>query len=248
MASLTWRLPALPCFVVVEALSMLPLRVNSTTIARLGLLPSQRRRYVMSAQTNGLRGWNGYLNLLESRPMVGGFLTGGLLWSLGDMTAQRLEGHSSTDLYRLAGSTVFGSVFAGAIASQWYHYLDIAVSRLPRGSWRFVGTKLLLELAIWHPVSLVAYWLTLGVAEGRAFSSTLDQMRNAFGATFALECMLWGPLDTVNFLHTPVRYQVAVVNVGCFVESLMLSYIHAHGIPSWPSGGQKNLIPAPVIV
>ena len=38
------------------------------------------------------------------------------------------------------------------------------------------------------------------------------------------------PLDIANFALVPVRHQLLVANVGCFIESIMLSWIKANGV------------------
>ena len=46
--------------------------------------------------------------------------------------------------------------------------------------------------------------------------------------TRALWCR--APLDIANFALVPVRHQLLVANVGCFIESIMLSWIKANGV------------------
>lgn len=38
------------------------------------------------------------------------------------------------------------------------------------------------------------------------------------------------PLDIANFALVPVRYQLLVGNFGCFLESIMLSFVKSHGV------------------
>uniref|UniRef100_A0A7S3AWI4 Uncharacterized protein n=1 Tax=Haptolina ericina TaxID=156174 RepID=A0A7S3AWI4_9EUKA len=98
------------------------------------------------------------------------------------------------------------------------------------GSRRFVATKLLLELAVLHPIFLLAFFGSVGLASGDEPTAIRSQIAQDLLPTLGLEWALWAPIDGAVFAVVPVRHQVLVINAGCFVESVGLSFIKANGI------------------
>jgi hypothetical protein len=136
---------------------------------------------------------------------------------------------------RLAATAVFGGAVAGSLGYHWYQWLDKTVHQHRRlaaftakSGMRMIGAKLALELALWHPFTLCAFWFWLGmVSDRKSPAAVWHDLRREFIPTFKFECALWTPIDVLNFRLVPVKYQVDVVNLGCVVESIVLSDIHA---------------------
>lgn len=115
-----------------------------------------------------------------------------------------------------------------------------------------IATKVALEMIILHPMGLLAYFGTIGLLQQgmdaydggdnddgvgnriyQSMTSITKQVQRDFWPTLALEIVLWTPLDVINFALVPVRHQLLVVNCGCLVESILLSYIQHNGVPSF---------------
>jgi hypothetical protein len=201
-----------------------------------------------------------YGRMMASNPLRTSALTGSVLWSSGDLVAQFLEGaesHERTggshatkdeigadsrkagilgthiDCYRTAGTVVHGTLIGGAGTYLWFNFLDYVVRgalRLTPGGLPFVGAKLGLEIAIWHPTSLLAYWTICGTAQGHSLDMILRELRGTFVSTLVGGSMLWVPMDILCFWKIPVGLQTLFANAGSFVESIALSYIHGHGL------------------
>ena len=201
-----------------------------------------------------------YGRMMASNPLRTSALTGSVLWSSGDLVAQFLEGaeshertggsHASKDefgadsrkvvilgthidCYRTAGTVVHGTLVGGAGTYLWFNFLDYVVRgalRLTPGGLPFVGAKLGLEIAIWHPTSLLAYWTICGTAQGHSLDMILRELRGTFVSTLVGGSMLWVPMDILCFWKIPVGLQTLFANAGSFVESIALSYIHGHGL------------------
>ena len=136
------------------------------------------------------------------------------------------------DPKRTAGTVVHGAVVGGTGTYLWYNLLDGVVRgamRLTPGGLPFVGAKLGLEIAIWHPTSLLAYWTICGIAQGHSFEKIVRELRDSFVSTLVGDAMFWTPVDILCFWKVPVALQTLFANAGCFVESIALSYIHDHG-------------------
>mmetsp|Transcript_738 Transcript_738/g.1761 ORF Transcript_738/g.1761 Transcript_738/m.1761 type:complete len:207 (+) Transcript_738:66-686(+) len=102
---------------------------------------------------------------------------------------------------------------------------------LSSGSVKFVLTKVGLECFIWHPFSLLTFWVVVGGIEGHSFKQIKEELKRDYLPTLLGEFALWTPLDLLNFWLVPVKFQVLVGNCGCLVEAVCLSYIHACGFP-----------------
>jgi hypothetical protein len=221
---------------------------------------STQRRFGVAAPATDIptpqRRW------LHVSPLAVSMMSGGALWALGDYIEQT-SGHeepssapaatSSTtaavdeshhnsgglNKRRLAATACFGLCFTGFVGYKWYGMLERLAThhlKLVPGGAKSIATKLTLEFAVWHPMSLVVFWLFVGTAEGNSLPKVWKQLRNDFGPTLMAEYAIWAPMDTLNFWLVPVRYQVLLNNFGSLIEALVLSHIREHGFPAiaWP--------------
>jgi protein Mpv17 len=195
--------------------------------------------------------WGQYLRAVQHRPVATGIATSAVLWLAGDTVAQLIEktsepsnnrqdakrrvpGDTPIDLRRLLGTTVEGSIVNGGIGVYWYAFLDKFVGTtlgLASGSAAFVAAKVGLECVLWHPFTLSLFWTVVGAIEGNSWEKIKEELSTDFTPTLLTEYVLWTPIDTLNFKLVPVHLQVLCVNIGCFVEAVVVSYIHANGFP-----------------
>jgi hypothetical protein len=150
----------------------------------------------------------------------------------------------SVDLRRLIGTTAEGTLVGGGLGLLWYRFLDRAVTSMgcKAGTMRFVAAKLGLEIAIWHPFSLAAFWVFLGVWNGQPHKQIKSELSKEFFPTLASEIALWTTLDIINFWKVPVRLQVIVASLGGLVEAILLSYVHERGFPGFVRGGGSDKV------
>ena len=135
------------------------------------------------------------------------------------------------DLHRAGIQTLYAGAIWGVAGHYWYHFLDKqALKYAAAGTIGFVAVKLGLEIALLHPIALLAFFVVVGLLGGESFAEIGKQLRRDYVSTLMLEVCLWTPLDLANFLFVPVRHQLLVVNTACLFESIMLSYIKANGL------------------
>jgi len=171
--------------------------------------------------------------------------TSAILWSSGDLLAQKLEAAYAPESpndepkkfnkVRFAATVAEQSLVSGGVGYFWYSYLDHFASvklGLKAGSLRFIGAKLALELLVWHPFTLLCFWCFVGAAEGQSVKQIKADLKRDFLPTASTEFLLWTPIDVINFWLVPVHLQVLLINFGGFLEAIGLSYIHANGFPS----------------
>jgi len=199
----------------------------------------------IGANMKGL--WRFYGLALESAPVRTQMASSAVIWAGGDLSAQLLEqklaarskrrhgasGSSSPlaiDWRRTGVQTGYAGLVWAPGAHFWYEALDrIAHSLARAGTRRFVAAKLALEMVALHPVSLVAFFGCVGIAQREPLVDVAQQIRRDLPPSLALEWAMWLPLDAANFACVPVRHQLLVVNCGCFLESIALSFVKANG-------------------
>ena len=195
---------------------------------------------------NTLRGWfDWYASKLDSHPVLTQSLTSGFLFLIGDLTAQRYEvrldasngidvsNRPLVDFLRLAACTSFGLFVLGPCGHHWYSRLDVFTNRLykPR-SWKNVGLKVALDTAIFNPIFLIIFFTTVSLLEGLTLNDIGYKLYRDFVPSYAVDCSIWPPIQTVNFRFVPVKFQLLVVNLGCYFDDVFLSYVQHQGMPA----------------
>ena len=157
--------------------------------------------------------------------------------------------NSSIDWHRVGIQTIYAGIIWGVAGHYWYHWLDQQVSKLVpsidddnniSSKIRFVFTKLGLEMLLLHPISLLAFFVCVGLLRGDKMQDIVVQLQQDFKSTLLLEYLLWTPIDLCNFALVPVQHQLLVVNTACLLESIMLSFIKANGVVSFLTDNRKE--------
>jgi protein Mpv17 len=197
-----------------------------------------------------------YERLATRYPLTTNSVMSGILWGSGDIAAQSLEpehsrlSHSSTcgtttataaniDWQRVAIQSMYASILWAPFGHYWYRSLDWSAKQAAtilakRTAWprkhAILMSKVAMEAVLLHPIALLAYFTCIGTMNGESTRDIGRRLHNDFLPTVCLEIALWTPLDVANFVFVPVRHQLLVVNCGCFLESVGLSYIHRNGL------------------
>jgi hypothetical protein len=153
--------------------------------------------------------------MMSEYPLLTSVVTAAALWGGGDLLSQGLELRENPEekfqSHRFAGVLMHGTIMGGFGNYMWYNnFLDPFVRnflKLRSGSFRFVASKIGLEIAVWHPCSLFCYWVIVGIAEGSSWSKITKELRESFFATLAGDVCLWTPMDILNFTKIPVHLQ-----------------------------------------
>jgi protein Mpv17 len=178
--------------------------------------------------------FNWYASKLDAHPVKTQGLTSGFLFFIGDITAQRYEhrldkskGIDTSDrpylaLTRLAACTSFGLFVLGPFGHHWYARLDVVTNRLyaPR-SLKNVALKVLLDTAIFNPIFLVVFFTSVSLLEGLTVHDIGRKLYRDFVPSYAVDCSVWPPIQTINFRFVPVKFQLLVVNLGCYFDDVV---------------------------
>lgn len=195
-----------------------------------------------------------YERLASRYPIATNMATSGVLWGSGDIAAQSLEQEHSNNLahldnatanrttgidwQRVAVQSLYASLLWAPFGHYWYQALDrwahqaatiLVKDKLLSRKSTVLISKVAMEALLLHPIALFAYFTCIGTMKGETASEISWKLRNDFAPCLGMEIALWTPLDVVNFVFVPVRHQLLVVNCGCLLESVGLSYIHRNG-------------------
>uniref|UniRef100_A0A7S4N135 Peroxisomal membrane protein 2 n=1 Tax=Odontella aurita TaxID=265563 RepID=A0A7S4N135_9STRA len=149
----------------------------------------------------------------------------------------------SMDWKRASIQTAYAALVWAPLGHHWYEFLDRAALRVAKaGTKTFVGVKLALEIVALHPVALAAFFGVVGWMSGETWGEIGAQLRRDYWPSLMVEYAMWTPIDVANFAFVPVKHQLLVVNFGCLVESIMLSFIKANGFQLPGHGGDESSV------
>ena len=131
--------------------------------------------------------WSFYEASLASHPIVSKAFISGLVYGLGDLTAQTYEGKSigSLDRGRMIRSALTGLIAHGPCSHVWYIFADDLCAPLGEGVVG-IGTKLLLDQTVWAFIWLSIYYGVLGAL---SFDSP-QKIVKTFKASFLPVCLV----------------------------------------------------------
>eukprot|EP00249_Psilotum_nudum_P007646 c20716_g1_i1 orf=206-871(+) len=202
------------------------------------------------------RAWSWYLKHLTRNPVPTQMISSGLIWAVGDVTAQEIDfalettySHSSAvkdndgekgetrlDWKRVATCSSFGLVFVGPIGHYWYRGLEYYVKQklcFRPNSVKFIGSKVIADGFIFGPIDLLAFFSYMGFFSGRNFDQLKQDLKRDFIPAFMTEGALWPVIQVANFRFVPVRHQLLFVNAFCVVDSAFLSWFKHQDDAPW---------------
>lgn len=182
--------------------------------------------------------------MLDRHPVKTQSSTSGFLFLIGDLTAQRYEAKLDrdrgidtsqqpwVDLLRLAACTSFGLFVLGPCGHHWYAWLDRFINaRWAARTFKNVGMKVLLDTTIFNPIFLIVFFSSVSLMEGLTFKDIGAKLYRDFVPSYVVDCSIWPPIQTLNFRFVPVKFQLLVVNLGCYFDDVFLSYVQHNGMP-----------------
>ncbi|CAN6441677.1 unnamed protein product [Victoria cruziana] len=196
-----------------------------------------------------VRLWRWYQRCLTQYPLRTQVISSGILWGLGDVTAQKVthltkashkphqeNADLSINWKRVAVTSMFGFAFVGPVGNYWYEALDRFIKyklRLTPNSLRFVTAKLTLDGFIFGPLDLLLFFSYMGVSMGKSIDQVKEDVKRDFVPAFVLGRAFWPLAQTANFRYVPVRYQLLYVNVFCLLDSAFLSWVEQQEDAPW---------------
>ncbi|OAY78056.1 Protein Mpv17 [Ananas comosus] len=189
-----------------------------------------------------LRVWKWYQNCLAVHPVKTQMISSGVLWGLGDIGAQAVTHHASSNKKRPLPADADGKDKEFKInwkrvgITSMYEYLDRVIRyrfHLQPKSVKFVAAKLTADGLLFGPWDLLIFFSYMGFASGRSVEQVKEDVKRDFVPALILGGGVWPIVQIANFRFVPVRYQLLYVNFFCLLDSAFLSWIEQQGDASW---------------
>ena len=170
--------------------------------------------------------WSFYEASLASHPIVSKAFISGLVYGLGDLTAQTYEGKSigSLDRGRMIRSALTGLIAHGPCSHFWYIFADDLCAPLGEG---LVGTgaKLLLDQTVWAFIWLSIYYGVLGALSFDSPQKILKTFKTSFLPVCLVGWRFWPFVHIITYGIVPQQHRLLWVDVCEIVWVTILSYV-----------------------
>ncbi|XP_058736099.1 protein SYM1-like isoform X2 [Vicia villosa] len=198
-----------------------------------------------------LKAWNWYQNSLSVHPVKTQVTTSGVLWAVGDITAQYITHTTAAkkqlslteadtkfviDWRRVAVTSMFGIGFVGPVGHFWYEGLDKFINHnlklIPKTA-QSVATKVAMDGLIFGPIHLFVFFTYMGLSAGKTIPEVKEDLKRNYIPALVLEGGVWPIVQIFNFRYVPVKYQLLYVNLFCLLDSAFLSWLEQQKDAPW---------------
>lgn len=162
-----------------------------------------------------------YDRLLTSNPILTKTVTSVVLFTAGDVMAQRLENGSfeNLDAARLARQGAWGALFT-PLAHAWYLNLDKWV---PGSGVYVVATKVAADQLTWTPFINTVFLGTVTLMTGAGVGAAVQAVEDKLWPTLKVNWLVWPGLTAINLGLVPPPYRILFINFCSLGWSAFLS-------------------------
>ena len=161
--------------------------------------------------------WNGYLSVLNARPIATKAATSATVYTLGDMVAQKIEGTELGDLDRprIVRSLLAGAIGHGPLSHYWYNLLETVSEHqlhLTTQWWAFVP-KVVIDQFLWGPFWNNTYILLLGVMKMESLKTIWQDVKRTTVPLVVSGLKLWPLAHCITYGLVPVENRLLWVDI-----------------------------------
>jgi len=117
---------------------------------------------------------------------------------------------------------IFQGLLFGPLYHVWYIYLDRV---LPGNTVRIVLKKLAADQLFMSPLSIIVFFISLGLLEGQQFHEMWHDIRHRGPPLLAAEWTFGPATQLFNFFVLPTRFRVVYDSVVCLCFDVYYSYV-----------------------
>ena len=117
---------------------------------------------------------------------------------------------------------IFQGLLFGPLYHVWYIYLDRAV---PGKTVRVVLKKLAADQLLMTPLSIVIFFISLGILEGQKLYEMRHDIRHRGPSLLTAEWTFGPATQLFNFFVLPTRFRVVYDSVVCLCFDVYYSYV-----------------------
>ncbi|XBW37779.1 hypothetical protein QEN19_003360 [Hanseniaspora menglaensis] len=175
-----------------------------------------------------------YSYQLQKSPKLTNFITTGVLFGLGDISAQTIlpsknkeTGLKHFDFSRTLRAVFYGSVIFSPIGNKWYYFLQHKV--------RFPGTKqnatldavsrVLVDQLVFPPIAVPFYFGMMTVLEsGLDLEKINHKIKASTFDTLVTNWCVWPFIQLLNFKYIRIEHRLLTVNLVSIFWNTFISY------------------------
>ncbi|CAL1155197.1 unnamed protein product [Cladocopium goreaui] len=153
-----------------------------------------------------------YSALLQRRPLIIKGCSAGLLFSLGDFMAQRLETAEAMDLQRLMAFGSYGASWYAISQHYWFAWMErhVACGWSPSSA---AVARVAAHSAVFAPFSIVSLFGWMTITTGRSWQELKDICHpEAIFSTWAAGTIFWIPTMLGVYRFVPLQGRVVVTS------------------------------------
>uniref|UniRef100_A0A7S3JYE7 Peroxisomal membrane protein MPV17 n=1 Tax=Aureoumbra lagunensis TaxID=44058 RepID=A0A7S3JYE7_9STRA len=158
--------------------------------------------------------WGGYLQALESAPLITKCLTATVIIGAGDATAQAIEGSkkkTNIDIKRVARWALFGLI----LQAPWNHYYQNALeAAIPSTAdpWTLTTAfKVAVDQFFQAPIFTTIIFYFFAIVEGRGLPNAKRQVETELWPTLLKNWIIFIPATAVNLGIIPLEFRVLFI-------------------------------------
>jgi len=196
------------------------------------------QRQKIESDTRFFSNMREWIKKIVKSPLAIHLPTSVLLVAGSDILCQQMESKHRGDRFmlnwkRTAASIAFG-ILLGAAGFKWYLFLDERISKIfANKTAAFVLTKVAIDTAVFNPIYLACYFLCHAAAADEPLSmQSMSDKLDEYAACFAVDCVIWPPVQIVNFWFIRPEYHLVLVNTLSFVENIGFSFLANNKLPA----------------
>ncbi|CAF3239061.1 unnamed protein product [Rotaria socialis] len=147
------------------------------------------------------------------------------LLATSDLFVQILyEKRETIDKKRFLAALGTGAVM-GVEGHIWYSYIDRVMAQR---TWRDVFKKVAIDQTIGAPFYALTYIVGTSILEDRTSSAELtSDIRKNFFPLYLADCLIFAPIQLINFKYVPAFYRVPFLSLAAFVfDAFISAYKH----------------------
>ncbi|CAH0373817.1 unnamed protein product [Pelagomonas calceolata] len=166
--------------------------------------------------------WQSYSRTLETKPVIGNMVTGGLLAFTGDFVMQAAEKNPAYDHLRALRFVGF-RICVVRCYTVWVRELENWVNQHVDGDRRRLLTKTFLDLAIWLPAKDFVYFVWMALLEGLGLTEGIQRSLTMLPRTCPVSWLVWAPAQLLTFGAVPPHLRVVWVNSLALCWNVVMS-------------------------
>ncbi|GAQ82674.1 hypothetical protein KFL_001190170 [Klebsormidium nitens] len=168
--------------------------------------------------------WHGYQQMLQTNPVFAKMCISGVVYTLGDWSAQTCEGKPflEFDRPRMIRSGLVGFCLHGSLSHFYYQAFEAV---FPFTAWWAVIIKVGIDQTIWSGIWNSIYYATLGALRAESPTTIWRELRGTFVPMLTAGWKLWPFAHLITYGVVPVEHRLLWVDMVELVWVTMLSMI-----------------------